>query len=86
MTGLLFKSRRIGLVASLVVVAVASLMLTACASSNGKDPADAARDRQNQLLLNPMADPTMGDPDLNGGGIGDYHDQSMKRDLNDVFN
>jgi hypothetical protein len=62
------------------------LSLAACADSGSRDAADAAYDRQDQLLRNPMADPTMSDPDITGGGFGDYHDQSMQRDLNNAFN
>jgi hypothetical protein len=86
MTDKYVTGRRVKTVLSLGVVAIGLLFLAACADSGAKDPADAAHDRQNQLLSNPMAAPNMEDPDISGGGIGDYHNQSMKKDLDDVLN
>ncbi|MGA2231865.1 MAG: hypothetical protein ABSH22_13285 [Tepidisphaeraceae bacterium] len=46
-----------------------------------------ASQRQDQALKDPMGyTPNMDNTDISGGGIGNYDNQAMQRDLNDIFN
>jgi len=86
MTCAIVTGRRIKLAVSLGIATIGLLALAACSDSNTKDPADASYDHQNQLLQNPMGDPQMSDPNITGGGFGDYDNKAMMKDLNDVSN
>jgi hypothetical protein len=86
MTTQFVTGRRITLALSLSIAALGLLTLGACADSGAKDPADASRQRQEELLSNPMAAPQMDDPDLTGGGFGDFHDKSFQRDVDNALN
>ncbi len=72
----------------LVLTAGGALALLAAACSSSQQSADGAyADPTTRALSDPMNySPNMDNPDISGGGVGDYHSQSMQKDVDHVLN
>jgi hypothetical protein len=66
---------------------VGGLFLSGCGSSSPSPDASSPYDRQERALHDPFGySPNVGKPDISGGGIGEYHGDAMKRDIDHVLN
>jgi hypothetical protein len=67
-------------------VLVGGVFLSACAE-NKPSPDPTPYDRQERALRDPFNySPNVGKSDISGGGIGEYHNDAMQKDLDHVLN
>jgi hypothetical protein len=69
------------------LVVAGGLFLSGCGENKPAADSPSPYDRQERALHDPFGySPNAGKPDISGGGIGEYHDDAMKKDLDHVLN